>query len=372
MAEALFSLAGEAPTFLAPNFDRMPPDLKQRPNWVLWIPYWTGSRWTKRPIQPSGFGASTTNPKHWSCFEDVRDAYELAASRGYIELREKSKEPQTVTVGGVGFVFDGQLDENGLVLAGVDFDKVISLSAEITSLAAERVRRLGSYCEVSVSGQGLHQILKARPLQAGIAHGGTEIYTRGRFFTMTGRTGPTMRPIVAAPDAFDALVEELRMLSAKEVEPADLPPRAPLTGTSDLAAGIEHAHWFEVLSPKEKDAVVDYALGIVAQETSVLQLEGNGGNNFEYYKVTTAIARSGAPDAEDIFVKHASRATDADSEEALRQHFLRCAQKRPGTPEITVGTLLLQAAQHGADFSKWKLTNRDALTHVTPGVTGGT
>ncbi len=111
-----------APQFLRPNFDRMPDELQRRPNWVLWVPIWNGSKWTKRPIQPSGFGASTKNPKHWSSFENVRQAYELAAERGYIELHEKDKPLRPVPIGGVGFVFDNLADEDGLVLAGIDFD----------------------------------------------------------------------------------------------------------------------------------------------------------------------------------------------------------------------------------------------------------
>jgi primase-polymerase (primpol)-like protein len=39
---------------------------------------------------------------------------------------------------------------------------------------------------LSVSGGGLHVIVKARPLKSGIAHHGVEMYTSGRFFTMTG------------------------------------------------------------------------------------------------------------------------------------------------------------------------------------------
>ena len=77
------------PKFLRPNFERMPPELKQLKNWVLWVAVWNGSKWTKRPIQVSGYGASTTNPSHWSSFEDAKQAYELADQRGYIELHEK-------------------------------------------------------------------------------------------------------------------------------------------------------------------------------------------------------------------------------------------------------------------------------------------
>jgi primase-polymerase (primpol)-like protein len=173
------------PKFIQPNFDRMPPVLKTLKNWVPWAAVWNGSKWTKRPIQTSGYGASTTNPKHWSSFDEVKQAYELAVARGYMELRERGKPVQRVPVGGVGFVFDGQPDTDGLVFAGVDFDKVISGGA-IAPLAKERIRRLRSYTELSVSGGGLHVIVKARPLASGITHDGVEMYSSRRFFTMTG------------------------------------------------------------------------------------------------------------------------------------------------------------------------------------------
>jgi putative DNA primase/helicase len=173
------------PKFLPPNFDRMPPELKLRKNWVMWVPVWTGSKWSKRPTQTSGYGASTTNSKHWSSFEDVKQAYERGVERGYMELREKEKPIQRAPVGGVGFVFDGKPDADGLVFAGVDFDKVI-LERKIAPLAKERIERLRSYTELSVSGSGLHVIVKARPLKSGITHDGVEMYTSGRYFTMTG------------------------------------------------------------------------------------------------------------------------------------------------------------------------------------------
>jgi hypothetical protein len=204
--------ATDAPTppkFIRPNFDRMPPELKTLKNWVMWAPVWNGSKWTKRPIQISGYGASTTNPKHWSSFDDVQRAYECAVARGYMELR--GTPVQQVPVGGVGFVFDGKPDADGLVFAGVDLDKVIS-GREITSLAEERIQRLGSYTERSVSGGGYHIIVRARPLASGIAHGGVEMYTSGRYFTMTGRA-PENAKIVDAPAPFAALANELQSLA---------------------------------------------------------------------------------------------------------------------------------------------------------------
>lgn len=173
------------PNYIRPNFDRMPPELKLLKNWVLWAAVWNGSKWTKRPIQISGYGASTTKSKHWASFDDVKQAYERAVAQGFMDLREKGKPVQQVPVGGVGFVFDGSPDENGLVFAGVDFDKVISGRA-IAPRAKERIRSLRSYTELSVSGGGLHVIVKARALKSGISHDGVEMYTSGRFFTMTG------------------------------------------------------------------------------------------------------------------------------------------------------------------------------------------
>jgi hypothetical protein len=58
--------APATPVYIQPNFDRMPPELKTLKNWLLWAPVWNGSKWTKRPIQISGYGASTIKSKHWS------------------------------------------------------------------------------------------------------------------------------------------------------------------------------------------------------------------------------------------------------------------------------------------------------------------
>ncbi len=204
------------PVYIQPNFNRIPPQLKELKNWLLWCAVWNGSKWTKRPIQINGYGASTIKSKHWSSFDDVKQAHELAIGRGYMELREKGKPTQQVPVGGVGFVFDGQPDADGLVFAGVDFDKVIS-GREIASLAEERIRRLGSYTERSVSGGGFHVIVKARPLARGIAHGGVEMYTSGRYFAMTGHAPENAR-VVAAPFPFAALATELQILAGNSAQ----------------------------------------------------------------------------------------------------------------------------------------------------------
>ena len=213
-----------------------------------------------------------------------------------------------------------------------------------------------------------------KPLDRVVKFDGVEIYTRARFFTFTGRS---LGEIKAAPTEICALVDEVRAKEAaakkqqqsnhsdpnrtSNTDPADPfrngpdPAFAALDPQESLADGIKTSPWFETLAPELKDKVVDYALGVIAKSTPLLELEADGGNNAEYYKVTTAVARSGAPNAEDIFIKHASSAKNADPEEALRQHFSRCCGSQPlGSREITVGTLLQLARQNGANFDQWK------------------
>jgi hypothetical protein len=361
--------APQLPDYIRPNFERMPVELKQLKNWVLWVPVWTGSKWTKVPIQVSGYGASTTNPAHWNSFDAVRQAYETAEQCCSIEYREEGKPTQKVPIGGVGYVFDGQPDHDGLVYAGVDFDRAISVEGKIKSLAAARVKRLGSYFEVSVSGQGLHGIVKAKPLAGGIAHNGVELYTAGRYFTMTGRT-PSTRAIVNAEQEFAALADELR--NAKGVKSeyfGNFAPRPPISGVSEISAGIDTGAWFGKLSVEQQNEVVRYAASYVATHSSAFELSQHGGNYQDYLRLALAIARSGVPDAEDIFVEAASTAKDADCEQSLRNWFKNgeSAQSRPNS--VTVGTLFHTASQCGADFGPWKRQSpigAALLTGATP------
>ena len=215
-------------------------------------------------------------------------------------------------------MFDGRLDRDGLVLAGVDFDKVVS-GGEITSLAVERIKRLNSYCEPSVSGTGLHVIVRAKPLASGIAHGGVEMYTTGRYFTMTGGA-PQNALIIAAAQAFAALADELLAekagSSSNDCDPhiaKDDPPKTE-TGT-----------WFDKLSAEERSDVVRYAALHIAKNSKTFELSKHGGNYQNYLRLAFAIARSSVKDAEEIFIRAASTAKDADPEHDLRR-FSRSAK----------------------------------------------
>jgi hypothetical protein len=114
------------------------------------------------------------------------------------------------------------------------------------------------------------------------------------------------------------------------------------------------SQWFDRLSPELKNQVLEHALEIFATRTKYLELEQNGGENAAYYRLMQASARSGAPGAEELWVKWASQADGADPEEKLRADFDRCLQTSVRPDGVTVGTLLHMAQKSGANFDRWK------------------
>jgi hypothetical protein len=276
-----------------------------------------------------------------------------------MELREKDKPLQRVPIGGVGFVFDGQLDENGLVLGGVDFDEAIT-DAGIRPLARKCIKRLGSYTERSVRGKGYHVIAWVRPLESGVSYKGVgkriEMYTSGRFFTMTGRVQANAR-ITATPKVFAALAEKVRAASErakKKERDASSDKAKKHSPKTRRTATHGKAGWYSKLPIDKQSEVVKYAALYIAKNSKLFELSKHGGNYQHYLRLAFAIARSGVPDAEKIFVESASTAKEADPEDKLCKFFQNCAQAAKCPGAVTVATLLHEARQCGAQFQKWK------------------
>lgn len=139
----------------------IPRELKEYKQWVCWK--YIGQARIKLPISPAtGKGASCIDPATWGTYRQAR----LAASR--------------LRLDGIGFVFTAEDP-----YTGVDLDHCRSVQGELEPRAAEIVRRLNSYTESSPSSAGLHILLKAY-LPSGRRSKGIEIYSSGRYFTITG------------------------------------------------------------------------------------------------------------------------------------------------------------------------------------------
>lgn len=144
--------------------EAIPPELRDRRQWVGWRLAERGAaKPTKEPLRPfNGARASTTDPFTWGTFEQALDC---------------------PGADGVGFVFS-QDDP----YVGVDLDGCRDpASGEIEVWAQEFISRLNSYTEISPSGTGVHVLVRGSIPGDRRRKGNVEIYSEGRYFTMTGR-----------------------------------------------------------------------------------------------------------------------------------------------------------------------------------------
>jgi primase-polymerase (primpol)-like protein len=82
---------------------------------------------------------------------------------------------------GVGFVFS-----SGDPFAAIDLDAVRDpQTGQLEEWAAEIIRDLNGYAEVSPSGKGVHVIVRGKAPNK--RRGKVEAYSSARFFTMSGR-----------------------------------------------------------------------------------------------------------------------------------------------------------------------------------------
>lgn len=146
----------------------VPEVLRQTPQWVAYRnePRAGSDKVTKVPIDPTtGRRAKTNDPRTWAPFE--------------VALRRAHDDG----LPGTGFVFTAQDD-----FVGVDLDHCRDpRTGEVQPWAEEVIRSLRSYTEVSPSGMGLHILTRGSLPSGRRRKGQAEMYSTGRFFTMTGK-----------------------------------------------------------------------------------------------------------------------------------------------------------------------------------------
>lgn len=153
-------------------FNNIPDELKQLPQWVNWkIVKEEGKNPTKVPLNPhDGSNAKSDEPSTWG-------AYELAL--GNVHLCD-----------GIGFMLSED-DDYGFIDVDDPYGRNANGSAkydkpeEIFERQKQIVAAFKSYTEYSPSGTGLHIICKGK-VDAGRRRSAVEVYTSGRFMTMTG------------------------------------------------------------------------------------------------------------------------------------------------------------------------------------------
>ena len=141
--------------------ENIPDELKIRLQWVDWRLEKRGGALTKLPYKPgTERKASSIDPLTWGTFEEAIEALER--------------------YDGVGFVFS-----SGDPYTGVDLDNCVEPeTGEIEQWASEIIRYFDSYTEFSVTGTGVHIIVRGDVPNR--RKGEIEVYSSKRFFTMTG------------------------------------------------------------------------------------------------------------------------------------------------------------------------------------------
>jgi len=167
VSSAALQTSPARPTPLAVRLENIPESLSRLNQWVLWRYFSKNEKWTKVPFQTNGKTASSSDRKTWNSFDAVVKTYKIG---GY---------------DGIGIALDGLTDEHGLTLAAVDIDKAVG-NPQRDQLAKGIIKKINSYTELSPSGVGYRIFLRARPLRSGINSNGVELYTSGRYLTVTG------------------------------------------------------------------------------------------------------------------------------------------------------------------------------------------
>jgi primase-polymerase (primpol)-like protein len=164
------------PAIIAEN---IPEELRELAQWVNWRFEERDDKLTKVPYTAGTLRrASSTGPATWSTFSQALEAYVF----GYDDLSDiEHNEP---SYDGIGFVFS---DDDPY--CGIDLDKCLDPeTGDIAPWAFEILDRVGddAYTEVSPSGTGIHAIVRARVRGGGMRKGPVEMYSRARYFTITG------------------------------------------------------------------------------------------------------------------------------------------------------------------------------------------
>ena len=167
---------------------KLPAELFDYRQWVLWRIAEVDGRKTKLPISPwSGKLASCDKPHTWSSYKHAR--YALRRFR----------------CDGIGFVFT-----DADPFCGIDLDKCRTVNGIIAPEALRIIQQLNSYSELSPSGTGIHVLIKAELQGRGRRSGKLEVYDSGRYFTMTGNHVAGMQHDICDRQAeLDELITEL-------------------------------------------------------------------------------------------------------------------------------------------------------------------
>lgn len=208
-------------------YEAIPQELKALHQWVCFIlvPNEAKGKPDKIPINPITLrGAKANDPNTWGSFAEAVGAIGKTGTAYISRLKDNVSE----TVRGIGFEF-----ANGYF--GVDIDHAEEAIADYKAggsenIVAEFIHSLCSYAEYSLSGSGIHVLCRGSLPGKDSRRGAVEMYSKGRYFIVTGHIAAEYAEIADGTEAIHPLYEKYVKRGSP---PARNPPAAQLVDTSN-------------------------------------------------------------------------------------------------------------------------------------------
>ena len=207
------------------QYKNIPESLKKLNQWVCFKLEYNKKKgkYDKIPKDPkTGYNAKANDPATWS---DYQTAVNAVSKYGF---------------NGIGIEF-----ANGIF--GVDLDNVVK-DGKLTPEAQDIIKTLDSYTEYSPSGTGVHILCKGTIPPKDRRKGNVEMYSEGRFFTVTGNVLGEPKDIQER--TAQAAIVHAKYLKREEQKPTNQQPTDLDLSDSELinkAMNAKNGHIFRAL-----------------------------------------------------------------------------------------------------------------------------
>jgi hypothetical protein len=206
-----------------------------------------------------------------------------------------------VTFDGLGIFANGEF-------SFVDLDNCVSGNGAVELWAEAVLLRCGSYAEFSPSGRGLHIFVRGAVSKAAKVNG-CEIYSRARYFTVTGRHVPGTPTAVATMDA-DALEELQSDIADGSLRPGGA-SRVGIIARRGLDSGERKTKLAKALSDDLSDYANDRSSAVHGALQMLARKHGGDAGRMRAEFEDSALCRS--------WGGKWTRLADAEIEKALRR-----------------------------------------------------
>ena len=211
-------------------YPAIPHELKELKHWCGYKLQQRNGKLTKIPINANDGNLGKSNDEStWADFETALDSI------------------NKFNCDGIGFYFKPPYFGIDLDDIKQELDRYLSNDTE-DNLVAEFVDLMGSYSEISVSGNGIHIIAKGELPEGGRRKGNIEVYDSGRFFVMTGNQIGGYKHI-----ADDSDYGKVKYLHSKYIAANEPSKKADMTN-SDYGNGLSIEKIIEI-AEKSKNGI---------------------------------------------------------------------------------------------------------------------